>query len=113
LAGLLSWRNLPWCIKGDFNVTRFPAMIEFFDFILDQGLTDLPLASKTFTWSNERDSPSCPELIYSWSLRNGKPNFVTYHREGSVDFVRVISRSSSIAVIFIGVVGPSNLKICG
>jgi hypothetical protein len=24
LAGLLSWWDLPWCIGGDFNVTRFP-----------------------------------------------------------------------------------------
>jgi hypothetical protein len=51
LAGLLSWRNLPWCIGGNFNVIRFPrersgeahlcpAMVEFSDFNFDQGLMD-------------------------------------------------------------------------
>jgi hypothetical protein len=25
LAGLLSWWDLPWCIGGNFNVTRFPS----------------------------------------------------------------------------------------
>jgi hypothetical protein len=63
LVGLLSWWNLPWCIGfgGDFNV--FPseqwgearlcqAMVEFSDFIFDQGLMDLPLMGRTFTWSN-------------------------------------------------------------
>jgi len=63
LAGLLSFRDLPWCIGGDFNVIRFPcersgvarissAMTEFLDFILEHGLMDLPLAGGSFTWSN-------------------------------------------------------------
>jgi hypothetical protein len=63
LAGLMSWWELPWCIGGDFNVTRFPNersgdgrfrsdMMDFSDFISEQGLMDLPLAGGTFTWSN-------------------------------------------------------------
>uniref|UniRef100_A0A2N9IM68 30S ribosomal protein S13, chloroplastic n=1 Tax=Fagus sylvatica TaxID=28930 RepID=A0A2N9IM68_FAGSY len=54
LAGLLSWWDVPCCIGGDFNVVRFPrekfgmasfnyAMHEFFDFIFDCGLMDIPL----------------------------------------------------------------------
>jgi hypothetical protein len=48
LSGVLSWWEVPWCIGGDFNVTRFPneraratrvtsTMWEFLDFISDQG----------------------------------------------------------------------------
>jgi hypothetical protein len=55
LAGLMSWWDMPWCIGGDFNVTRYPdersgearfcpAMLEFLDFISDHHLMDLPLA---------------------------------------------------------------------
>jgi exonuclease III len=54
LAGLLSWWDVPCCIGGDFNIVRFPrekfgmasfnyAMHEFFDFISDCGLMDIPL----------------------------------------------------------------------
>jgi hypothetical protein len=58
LAGLMSWWNLPWCIGGDFIVTRFPsersevacrlAMSDFSDFLHEQGLLDLPLAGGSF-----------------------------------------------------------------
>jgi hypothetical protein len=69
LAGLLSWWDLPWCIGGDFNVTCFsserssearmcPAMLEFSDFIYEQGLMDIPLVGGSFTWSSNRDPPS-------------------------------------------------------
>jgi endonuclease/exonuclease/phosphatase family metal-dependent hydrolase len=59
LAGVLSWWDVLWCIGGDFNVTRFPsersggdsAMMEFSDFISEQGLLDLPLVGGSYTWS--------------------------------------------------------------
>jgi hypothetical protein len=70
-VGWPSWWELPRCIGGDFNVTCFPveisrdvrlsaAMLEFSDFISEQGLMDLPLVGGSFTWSNNQD-------IYSWS----------------------------------------------
>jgi hypothetical protein len=59
----MSWWDVPWCIGGDFNVTRFPngrsgearfcpAMMEFSDFVSEQGLMDLPLVGGSLTWSN-------------------------------------------------------------
>ena len=68
LVSVLSFWNLSWCIGGDFNVTRFPserlgsahldfAMMEFFEFISEQGLMDLPLAGGSFTWSISLDPP--------------------------------------------------------
>jgi hypothetical protein len=54
---------MPWCIGGDFNVTRFPcdrsgearfcpAMMEFSDFISEHGILNLPFARGSFTSSN-------------------------------------------------------------
>jgi hypothetical protein len=68
LVRICSWWNLSWCIGGDFNVTCFPiersgegrlcsAMTDFFDFIANQGLMDLPLACGSFTWSISHDPP--------------------------------------------------------
>jgi hypothetical protein len=53
LAQLLSWWNLPWCIGGRSSAAYFrPTMVEFSDFIFDQGLMNFPLVDGTFTWSN-------------------------------------------------------------
>jgi len=73
LAGLSSWWELPWCIGGDFNVTRFlversrdvrlnAAMMEFSNFISAQGLMDLPLAEGSFMRSNNQENPSWSRL---------------------------------------------------
>jgi hypothetical protein len=53
LVGIMSWWEMPWCIRGDFNVIQYPcersgdvqqspAMLEFLEFIFDQGLMDIP-----------------------------------------------------------------------
>jgi hypothetical protein len=62
LAGLFNWWNF-------FNVARFPnerlgkalpcpAMVEFSNFIFDQGLMDLPFVGGSFLWSKNLDPPS-------------------------------------------------------
>jgi hypothetical protein len=69
LSGVFGWWEVPWCIGGDFNVTRFPnnrvgvtrltsAMLEFSDFISEHGLMDILLARGFFTWSNDQDPPT-------------------------------------------------------
>ncbi|KAK1297873.1 hypothetical protein QJS10_CPB14g00976 [Acorus calamus] len=65
--------SLPWCVLGDFNVTRFvedrnrqgsisPAMASFSDWIAQEGLIDIPLANQGFTWSSLRDAPALAKL---------------------------------------------------
>jgi hypothetical protein len=84
LVGLMSWWELPWCIGGDFNVVRFPcersrrfqtitAMLDFSEFIFDQGLMDIPLVGGNFTWSNNRDLQSWSRIDrFLLSLRMGR-----------------------------------------
>jgi hypothetical protein len=74
LADIRSWWGVPWCLDGDFNVTRFPsgklggqhftqAMVGFSDFVFTCGLltVDTPLEGGRqqvyiyiYTWSNSR-----------------------------------------------------------
>lgn len=59
MIGPHSWWDVPWCIGGDFNTTRFPVerfgncsllpcMLDFFEFILDLSLMDIPISSCDF-----------------------------------------------------------------
>lgn len=50
LVGIYSLWDVPWCMGGDFNCTRFP-MEEFSEFIFE---LDLPLVGGEYTWSNGR-----------------------------------------------------------
>ncbi|KAK1277142.1 hypothetical protein QJS04_geneDACA020839 [Acorus gramineus] len=56
--------DVPWCVVGDFNVTRFAsdrnreapnttAMHRFSEWIDNEGLLDLPLSNQAFTWNIE------------------------------------------------------------
>ncbi|KAG6669591.1 hypothetical protein CIPAW_01G254900 [Carya illinoinensis] len=65
LAGLHSWWDLPWCIGGDFNVTRFssesfgnrrmcPTISDFSECIFELNLVDLPLEGGIYTWVNNQ-----------------------------------------------------------
>jgi hypothetical protein len=65
-VGLMSFWEMPWCIGRDFNVVWYPcerlgdsrqtqAMVEFSEFIFEQGLMDIPLVRGGFMWSNNQD----------------------------------------------------------
>jgi hypothetical protein len=84
LAGLMSWWKMSWCIEEDFNVTRFPsersevtcrlAMSDFFYFLHEQGLLDLPLVEGLFTWSLAQNPPKWSRIdrfliSHDWEAR--------------------------------------------
>jgi hypothetical protein len=92
------------CIGEDFNVTLFPnersgearfstAMIEFSDFISDQGFVDLPLAGGMFAWSNNRDLPSWCHIDSFLFLRNGKSSILFFSKESFIDCALITSLS--------------------
>jgi hypothetical protein len=60
LVGLMSWWELPWCIGGNFKVVCYlcersddskqsPTMLDFLEFIFNEGLVDIPLVGENFT----------------------------------------------------------------
>ncbi|KAF5457277.1 hypothetical protein F2P56_021390, partial [Juglans regia] len=80
LAGIHSLWDVPWCMGGDFNITRFPsersghcqhsrAMEEFSEFIFDLDLMDLPLVGGN---THGLTAGLGRSWIDSLSLRHGK-----------------------------------------
>ncbi|KAK1289164.1 hypothetical protein QJS10_CPB18g00789 [Acorus calamus] len=64
--------NVPWCVTGEFNVTRFveeqnrggtltPAMLRFSEWFDQENLLDMP-PNLACTWTNMRESPSLAKL---------------------------------------------------
>ena len=121
LTGLISWWDLPWCIGGDFNVTRFPsersrnvrqssAMSDFSDFISSHGLMDFPLAGGTFTWSNNGSWSRLNRFIVSPQWEVKFPNLLQKRLN------RLCSNHFLILLDCGGIQGRkvrSNLRICG
>lgn len=61
--------DTPWAVLGDFNMYRFSheksrgrlcwtTMEHLNSWIREQGLDDIPIENKLFTWSNKRNSPT-------------------------------------------------------
>jgi hypothetical protein len=51
-------------------------MLDFSNFIYEQGLMDLPLVGGTFTWSNNRNSPSWSRIDRLLVSPEWKANFL-------------------------------------
>ena len=73
LVGIQQLWEVPWCYIGDLNIVRFPserlrgsrltsAMENFFEFIEELSLLDLPLEGGSYTWSNGSDQPSMSRI---------------------------------------------------
>ena len=63
LIGIQQLWEVPWCYTGDFNIVRFPSewlggsrltptMENFFEFIEELSLIDLPLEGGSYSWSS-------------------------------------------------------------
>ncbi|KAG2684095.1 hypothetical protein I3760_10G062500 [Carya illinoinensis] len=85
LAGIASWWEVPWCIGGDFNVTRFPsersgegrqtlAMREFSEIIYELELMDVPLMGGDYTWSSNQAWSRIDRFLISPSWEEHYPD---------------------------------------
>ena len=92
LAGLASWWGIPWCIGGDFNVTRFPTerlggatfnptMQDFSEFISYFGLMDIPLEGGKYTWSNNRTDVSMSRIDRFLYSTDWEDHFPAIHQK--------------------------------
>ena len=66
LVGIQQLWEVPWCYIGDFNIVHFPsewlggsrltsAIENFFEFIEELSLLNLPLEGGSYTWSSGSD----------------------------------------------------------
>ncbi|KAK1309278.1 hypothetical protein QJS10_CPA09g00767 [Acorus calamus] len=73
LSSIRAQWGVPVTFMGDFNVLRraeernrggevSPAMVQFSDWIEEEGLIDLPISNHAYTWSNMREEPSLARL---------------------------------------------------
>jgi hypothetical protein len=123
LSGIFHWWDVSRCIE-DFNVTRYSnervgvprsssAMREFFEFISNQGLLDLPLTGGSFTWSNNQDPPSLSRIdrfLVSLLWEEHLPDLVQRRLPSPLSnhFPLLLDSGGMI-----GVQGLLNLRTCG
>jgi len=114
---------LPWCIGGDFNVTRFPnerfgearlssVMTDFSYFSFDHGLMDLLLVALLLGRLLLILLCGLGLIVFLFPMI-GKFGFHWFLKRGFHAFIRTTSQSSLIVVVFQEGAGLSNLKTCG
>jgi hypothetical protein len=124
LVGLSSWWELPWCIGGDFNVTRFPAersrdvrlnaaMMEFSDLFLSRVLWIFHLQEGRLRGLIIRRIPLGFTLIDFLYLLIWKSSFQVLCIKGFLDCVLIIFRFFLIVEAFTRVLDRSSLRMCG